>query len=187
MTFYEGGCHCGAVRYRVTVREAKAVECNCSICSKKGFIHVIVDEADFNLVRGHDNLTTYTFGTHTAKHHFCTTCGIHSFYRPRSHPDAIDVNLRSIANSKAVSALRGTRHNIWHRAIRFSKCAQWAKRPANKRRRGTHLRPEGLETTQPSLKGRTGPMARPSRRARLASPGVVQLRRCSRGRELDRV
>ena len=96
MTFYEGGCHCGAVRYRVTVREAKAVDCNCSICSKKGFIHIIVDEADFDLVRGHDNLTTYTFGTHTAKHHFCSTCGIHSFYRPRSHPDGIDVNLRCL-------------------------------------------------------------------------------------------
>lgn len=96
MTVYEGGCHCGAVRYRVTVRDAKAVECNCSICSKKGFIHVIVDEADFDLVRGHDKLTTYTFGTHTAKHHFCTTCGIHSFYRPRSHPDAVDVNLRCL-------------------------------------------------------------------------------------------
>lgn len=96
MTVYQGGCHCGAVRYRVNVREEKAVDCNCSVCTKKGFVHVIVDEADFELLQGRDALMTYTFETHTAKHHFCKTCGIHSFYRPRSHPDSIDVNLHCL-------------------------------------------------------------------------------------------
>lgn len=92
----EGGCHCGAVRYRVTIRSRRAVECNCSICSKKGFLHVIVPESDFQLLSGADALTTYTFGTHTAKHHFCRYCGIHSYYRPRSHPNDVDVNLRCL-------------------------------------------------------------------------------------------
>ncbi len=92
----EGGCHCGAVRFRVTVRSRKVVECNCSMCAKKGFLHLIVPESDFELVRGADALTTYTFGTHTAKHHFCSHCGIHSYYRPRSHPDQVDVNLRCL-------------------------------------------------------------------------------------------
>ena len=92
----EGGCHCGAVRYRVRARHRNAVECNCSICAKKGFLHFLVDEDDFELLRGADELTTYTFGTHTAKHHFCSRCGIHSFYRPRSHPDKIDVNVRCL-------------------------------------------------------------------------------------------
>lgn len=92
----EGGCHCGAVRYRVRVRNRNAVECNCTVCSKKGFVHLIVEEEDFELFRGADDLTTYTFGTHTAKHHFCRRCGIHSFYRPRSHPDKIDVNVRCL-------------------------------------------------------------------------------------------
>ncbi|KPK16335.1 MAG: aldehyde-activating protein [Myxococcales bacterium SG8_38] len=92
----EGGCHCGAVRYRVTIRKRDAVQCNCSICSKKGFVHLIVREPDFELLRGADALTTYTFGTHTAKHHFCKHCGIHSYYRPRSHPDRIDVNVRCL-------------------------------------------------------------------------------------------
>lgn len=92
----EGGCHCGAVRYRVTVRSREAVECNCSICAKKGFLHLIVPENDFELLRGADAITTYTFGTHTAKHHFCGHCGIHSYYRPRSHPDEVDVNVHCL-------------------------------------------------------------------------------------------
>jgi hypothetical protein len=92
----EGGCHCGAVRYRVTVRSRDAVECNCSICAKKGFLHLIVPENDFELLRGADAITTYTFGTHTAKHHFCSRCGIQSYYRPRSHPDEVDVNVRCL-------------------------------------------------------------------------------------------
>lgn len=93
---FEGGCHCGAVRYRVTVRTREAVECNCSICAKKGFLHLIVPESDFELLCGGDMLTTYTFGTHTAKHHFCRHCGIHSYYRPRSQPDRVDVNVRCL-------------------------------------------------------------------------------------------
>jgi hypothetical protein len=93
---YEGGCHCGAVRFSVKVREYKAVDCNCSICSKKGFLHLIVPAEDFMLLRGEENLSTYTFNTGTAKHLFCRICGIHSFYRPRSHPDGFDVNVRCL-------------------------------------------------------------------------------------------
>jgi hypothetical protein len=92
----EGGCHCGAVRYRVTVRQRDGVECNCSMCAKKGYLHLIVAEDDFDLLRGEDAITTYTFGTHTAKHHFCARCGVHSFYRPRSHPENVDVNIRCL-------------------------------------------------------------------------------------------
>ena len=92
----EGGCHCGAVRYRVTVRSHEAVECNCSVCAKKGYLHLIVAEEDFELLRGADAITTYTFGTHTAKHHFCSRCGVHSYYRPRSHPERVDVNIRCL-------------------------------------------------------------------------------------------
>lgn len=95
-TTFTGGCHCGAVRYRIQVERLAAVECNCSICQKKGFIHVIVPAARFDLLQGEAALSTYTFNTGTAKHHFCRHCGIHSFYRPRSHPDGYDVNLRCL-------------------------------------------------------------------------------------------
>lgn len=93
---FEGGCHCGAVRFRVRLRSFDAIDCNCTVCAKKGFLHLIVPENDFELLQGDDALSTYTFGTHTAKHYFCSRCGIHSFYRPRSHPDKIDVNLRCL-------------------------------------------------------------------------------------------
>lgn len=93
---YEGGCHCGAVRFRVKVDKHQATICNCSICTKKGFIHLIVPASDFSLLQGEEALTTYTFNTGTAKHTFCQTCGIHSFYRPRSHPEGYSVNIRCL-------------------------------------------------------------------------------------------
>ena len=93
---YEGGCHCGAVRFQVIVDRWEVQDCNCSICRKKGFLHLIVPTQKFNLLKGQDILTTYTFNTHTAKHTFCGICGIHSFYHPRSHPDCIDVNIRCL-------------------------------------------------------------------------------------------
>ena len=91
-----GGCHCGAVRFRVRVRRRRALECNCSICAKKGFLGLIVSPEDFDLAAGDTHLATYRFNTRVAQHRFCTTCGIHVFSRPRSHPDAFDVNARCL-------------------------------------------------------------------------------------------
>src|SRR5262249_25721765 len=96
MQTYEGGCHCGAVRFRVTAELDRVTECNCSMCSKKGFLHLIIPRDRFELLRGADTLTTYQFGTQVAKHHFCRTCGIHSYYIPRSDPDKVDVNVRCL-------------------------------------------------------------------------------------------
>ncbi len=93
---YEGGCHCGAVRFRVAVDRHLVEDCNCSICRKKGFLHLIVPRDRFTLLSNADVLSTYTFNTGIAKHTFCHICGIHAFYRPRSHPDAIDVNVRCL-------------------------------------------------------------------------------------------
>ena len=62
----------------------------------KGIVHVIVPPDDFVVVQGRDALVTYTFRTHTAKHHFCRTCGMHPFYEPRSHPGWFDVNARCL-------------------------------------------------------------------------------------------
>jgi hypothetical protein len=90
---YRGGCHCGAIRFETRINNYQAIECNCSICHKKGFLHLIVSPENFKLLKGKDFLTTYTFNTHTAKHTFCRVCGIHSFYIPRSDPNSIDVNL----------------------------------------------------------------------------------------------
>ena len=93
---FDGGCHCGAVRFRVQVKTFQISDCNCSICQKKGFLHLIVPPEQFELLQGADALTTYTFNTGIAQHHFCGICGIASFYRPRSHPDQFDVNARCL-------------------------------------------------------------------------------------------
>ncbi len=97
MTWKSGGCHCGAVRFEVLApEEIETEECNCSICRMTGFLHLIVDADRFRLLSGEDKLTTYTFNTGTAKHHFCSVCGIKSFYVPRSHPDGFSVNARCL-------------------------------------------------------------------------------------------
>ena len=84
------------MRFRVTADLSRVTECNCSICTKKGFLHLIVAPENFELLSGKDELTTYRFNTGTAQHTFCATCGIHPFYVPRSDPDKIDVNVRCL-------------------------------------------------------------------------------------------
>ncbi|MEO1169012.1 MAG: GFA family protein [Pseudomonadota bacterium] len=93
-----GGCHCGAVRFEALIREPRPelLDCNCSMCSKTGFLHLIVPHEDFTLVSGEGALTSYRFGTGQADHLFCRHCGIKSFYQPRSHPDAWSVNYRAL-------------------------------------------------------------------------------------------
>ena len=92
----EGGCHCGAVRFRLRARSLLAHECNCSICTKKGFVGLDASSEDFELISGEEGLVTYRFNTETARHRFCRRCGVHSFSRPRSDPDGFDVNLRCL-------------------------------------------------------------------------------------------
>ena len=92
-----GGCHCGAVRFEAELPVAvEVLDCNCSICAKTGFRHLIVPHRDFELLAGGAALTRYRFGTGTAEHLFCATCGVKSFYQPRSHPEAWSVNLNAL-------------------------------------------------------------------------------------------
>ena len=94
---YRGSCHCGAVAFEVEAPEAiVAQECNCSICAKAGFLHLIVPKRHFKLLRGADEITTYAFNTGVARHTFCKVCGIKPFYTPRSNPDGVDVNVRCL-------------------------------------------------------------------------------------------
>ncbi len=98
-TWHSGGCHCGAVRFDVALPDAFEVEdCNCTMCAMSGNIHVIVPASRFRLIQGKDNLREYTFNTGTAKHLFCKTCGIKSFYIPRSNPDGFAVTWRALDN-----------------------------------------------------------------------------------------
>jgi len=94
---HTGSCHCAAVRLEVEAPpDIEAYECNCSLCRRTGFLHLIVPASRFRLISGADTLTTYTFNTGTAKHLFCRICGVKSFYVPRSNPDGFSVNVRCL-------------------------------------------------------------------------------------------
>ena len=92
----EGGCHCGRVRFRAQVDLELLSQCNCSVCTKKGILHLPTALENFKLLRGKSALTSYTFGTGVAQHTFCSHCGMHAFYVPRSQPDRITVNARCL-------------------------------------------------------------------------------------------
>ena len=94
---YTGKCHCGSVVFEVEAPERiECTECNCSICGKSGYLHLIVSKSRFRLLQGERELSTYTFNSGVARHLFCKTCGIKSFYVPRSNPDGFAVNVRCL-------------------------------------------------------------------------------------------
>jgi hypothetical protein len=93
---YRGGCHCGRVAYEVDGELRVIGECNCSICTKKAYLHWIVPRESFHLLTPEQDLATYQFNRRIAQHHFCPQCGVASFYIPRSDPDKVDVNARCL-------------------------------------------------------------------------------------------
>lgn len=93
----EGGCHCGAVRYRAEVPQPlKGGRCNCSICAIKGVVMVRVPLAALEVIRGRDHLRCYSFNTGVAKHWFCPTCGIHVFHQARSDPSQYGISAATL-------------------------------------------------------------------------------------------
>ncbi len=94
---HRGGCHCGAVRFEVDAPAAiDVLECNCSICRATGYLHLILPRSRMRLLAGEGALREYKFNTGAARHFFCATCGIKSFYVPRSNPDGYSVNARCL-------------------------------------------------------------------------------------------
>ena len=106
MPTYRGGCHCGAVRFEVSKDKPanRLIDCNCSICTKKGILHVSVENSEFQLLSGRISLSLYRFGSETARHEFCGKCGIHVFGRPRLHPERMTVNARCLDDFEAIRA-----------------------------------------------------------------------------------
>ncbi|MEC9248455.1 MAG: GFA family protein [Pseudomonadota bacterium] len=97
MVLHSGGCHCGKVAFEFKgPKHLSALDCNCSICCKLGYIHVIVPKIKFLLLKGEEMIKEYTFNTRMATHMFCKQCGIKSFYIPRSHPTCYSVNARCL-------------------------------------------------------------------------------------------
>jgi len=101
---HRGGCHCGAVRFEVDAPSTlRILSCNCSRCRQLGYEHLIVPEDRFRLQKGRDHLTAYTFNTGVARHLFCATCGVQSFYVPRSRPDGYSINARCLDEGTVIA------------------------------------------------------------------------------------
>jgi len=95
VVLHAGGCHCGRVRYEISApSDLELLDCNCTMCRRSGFLHLIVGKEQFRLLAGERDLVDYRFGTGTARHLFCRRCGVKSFYVPRSHPDGLSINAR---------------------------------------------------------------------------------------------
>jgi hypothetical protein len=119
MVKHSGGCHCGRVRFEVfALAHPEVTDCNCSMCNKTGYLHLIVPKTQFTLLQGGADLTEYTFNTGVAKHFFCAVCGIKSFYIPRSHPDSISVNVRCLdAGTVTGATIKPFNGQHWERSM----------------------------------------------------------------------
>ncbi|GAA6182055.1 GFA family protein [Shimia sp. NS0008-38b] len=93
-------CHCGAVELSVELAQdpSEARLCDCSFCRRRAAPNVDVALDDLTIVKGHECLTLYTWGTGTAKHYFCRNCGIYTHHRRRSNPDVYGVNIGALEN-----------------------------------------------------------------------------------------
>jgi hypothetical protein len=98
-TTFEGGCHCGAVRYKVSgLKLDGLITCNCSRCSMLGSILSFIPADSFNLLSGEDKLIDYQFNKKIIHHLFCRICGVQSFSRgvgPDGAP-MVAVNVRCL-------------------------------------------------------------------------------------------
>lgn len=111
---YRGSCHCRAVTFEVDAPESLEVErCNCSVCTKSGFLHLIVPLRRFRLLTGREALTAYRFNTGVASHTFCKICGIKPFYTPRSNPDGIDINVNCLDDKPVAVHITGFDGRNW--------------------------------------------------------------------------
>ena len=101
---YEGSCHCGAVRYEAELTPPeKAFACNCSMCSRAGWLLAFSSLSAFKLVTGEGDLSDYQFGKKHIHHYFCRTCGVRAFSRGTDGKgkETVAVNLRCLAGLDA--------------------------------------------------------------------------------------
>jgi hypothetical protein len=105
---YKGSCHCGQISFQVEGALEKAMECNCSHCSRKGYLLWFVPRSQLHLLSPEVDLVTYTFNKHAIKHHFCPTCGCapFGFGKDRSGADTAAVNVRCLEAVELTSLKR---------------------------------------------------------------------------------
>ena len=113
-----GGCHCGRIRFEVDAEPAKVTVCNCSICTRTGYLHWVVEPSAVRIVAGDREWTSYRFGTRVADHRFCPTCGISPLRIARSDPDKITLNARCLDDVDLASlSIEGFDGRSWEAAF----------------------------------------------------------------------
>src|SRR5215467_7629652 len=104
---HTGSCHCGEIKFEVQGTFDEAIECNCSHCSRKGYLLWFVPRADFALQSPESSLSTYTFNKHAIRHHFCSRCGCAPFGFGASHGrEMAAVNVRCLDGVELSSVRR---------------------------------------------------------------------------------
>jgi hypothetical protein len=96
---YTGSCHCKRITYEVEIEPGPALECNCSICSRKGTLLWFTPRSNLRILTGEDDLTIYTFRSHTIRHHFCRVCGCTTFgigKPPKAMEETVAINVRCL-------------------------------------------------------------------------------------------
>jgi hypothetical protein len=95
ITEIDGACHCGTVRFQVRLTNGlhTARRCNCSFCRMRGAVAVSAALDRFRILSGADSLSLYQFNTRSAKHYFCSKCGIYTHHQRRSNPHEYGVNV----------------------------------------------------------------------------------------------
>lgn len=106
MPVYQGSCHCGAVSFSVEKASPpeRLIDCNCSICAKKGILHMPAEIDELRVLTGEDAVETYRFGSGVAAHCFCRHCGIHVYGRPRNSPERMTINVRCLDDQETIRA-----------------------------------------------------------------------------------
>ncbi len=92
---HKASCHCGVVQFEVTLRGGlrNPHRCSCSLCAKRGAVVASVELADLKITCGEDKLSLYQFNTRTARHYFCSICGIYTHHQRRSNPRQFSFNV----------------------------------------------------------------------------------------------
>jgi len=109
MPKFRGSCHCARVSFEVDATPSELVDCNCSLCQRKGALYVELGEThSFRLLSGEGDLSTYRFNTNTATHYFCRHCGVHPFHHSRFDPENWSINARCLEGFDLSSLPRTT-------------------------------------------------------------------------------
>ncbi|MBC7940613.1 MAG: GFA family protein [Chitinophagaceae bacterium] len=98
MTKHLGSCHCGGVKFEIDTEQPLGpfFKCNCSLCSRKGAVMGAAPRSALTLTAGADLISTYTWNTHEAQHHFCRVCGIYTHHAMRGETQSVGINMACI-------------------------------------------------------------------------------------------